>query len=766
MKRFQILIPVALLLAAALSLVMKRAQTRTNEMIQEAESGIQTWKKSEALQQVEDAERRFEEATGLLRAKDPVGSYRAYYLAVGKVSHYVEHYPDKEIKDGLTLKRWFEEHDQPYRKAVAEHFPDALKSLQEGVFPADQARQLKNSYQQAGFDEIAKLYQSAEADIVAARAKFAPTRLYVHISETGNGYPEMLRALIEDRWSDTLTFQAIYGGTLGQAEQSAAWKQLNINVSQHFARYEVQGSQRAKQSVSPPQIPERVEITFRMSGSTEIPTSWDKLPPFKASVDVPKSLWLKPEFRNGGAEAESAIKKAQADVMEAIRKELASLPEFRLFPSIDPKTATLRTDKGLDLNIARAFYYSNKERLLADLKKIAESGDADALGDLPLIAVTLDLESMAESVTATLPSIDRRKRSETFRALSQNPAYGGYKPLLAYIRNPPPDDDAGQAIDALRGHWARPEIKSLFLEKIGDAKTKGRSRFTHALIEILPLDELASSASAWIQDPDYEFAGQVYHSVNARDLELSGRLLLDHFDKVQPFTQSRMLSSFRFDPDAHGKSIVELLQKATQSPDSKSIRQSAFDKLYRAAQSKHGWDALNELAAVEKDENTLGSIKVKLMANVRSVYPEKAREFMLAELKGGHAESRRQSIHFLLDSEEPNAEILKLAAAAIVANPSESQLADQAIQSIQRNFSRKGAWDFKASKEDLKTIAAAAMSHKFPRTRQAAYDVMGKVAKEGIAGFTDLLREALKTETVPNLKQQIDRLLSDLDRER
>lgn len=766
MKRFKILIPVALLLAAAMSLVTKRAQTRTTEMIQEAESGVQTWKKKEALQQVEDAERSFEEATKLLRANDPIGSHLAYHRAVGKVSHYLENYPDNEIKDGLTLKRWFNERDQPYRRAVAEHFPSVLKALKEGAFPPDQARKLRNFYQQAGFDEAVKLFQAAEADIIEARAKFAPTRLYVHISETGHGYPDMLQELIAQRWNDALSFQPIYGGTLGQAERTAAWKQLNINVSQQNAIYEVQGSQRAQQSVSPPQIPDRVEITFRMSGSSEIPTSWDKLPPFKASVEVPKSLWLKPEFRNGGADVEESIKKAQTDLLAAISKELARLPEFRLFPDIDLTTASLQTDKGLDLTVARAFYCIDRERLLADLEKIAQSDDANARSDLPMIAVTLNLESMAESVTTTLPSIDRSKRNAAFRALSKNPAYGGYQPLLAYIRNPPPDDDAGMAIDALRGHLERPEIKSLFLQKIGDAKTKGRPRFAHALIESLPIDELAKSAPAWIQDPDYEFAGQVYHSVNARDPNLSGQLLLGHFDKVHPFTQARMLSSFRFDPGVHDQAIMSILKKATQRTESKSIRKSAYDKLYSAAQTKPGWDALHELASIEKDEDTLGSIKIKLMANVRNVYPDKARDFMLAELKGEHAESRRQAIHFLLDSDEPNSEVLKLAAKAIVSHPDEGQLATQAIVSVQRNLSLKGAWNFEASKEDLKTIVTAAQGHKFPRTRQAAYEVMGKLAGKGVTDFAESLRKAQRTETTPNLRNRIDRLLSDLDPKR
>lgn len=438
MKRFQILIPVALFLAAALSVVMKRAQTRTSEMIQEAESGVRTWKKTEALQQVEDAERSFAEATKLLRANDPTGSYRTYHSAVGKVSHYVEHYPDNEIKDGLTLKRWFDERDQPYRKAVAEHFPSVLKALKDGEFPADEARQLKTSYQQAGFDEIARLYQSAETGIVAARARFAPTRLYVHISETKHGYPALLRALIADRWSDALTFQPIYGGALGQAERSAAWKTLNINVSQQNAQYVVQGNERDKWRVAPPQIPERVVITFRLSGSPEIPTSWDKLPPFKASVEVPKSLWLKPEFRNGGSEVESSIKKAQDGVIAAIEKELARLPKFQLFPDIDLETAKLRTDKGLDPKVARALYYADKKRLLAELTQLAGAGDPDALADFPLIAVTLNLESLANEVSKALPKIDRRKRDPVFRALAKNPAYGDYEPLLAHIRNPPP----------------------------------------------------------------------------------------------------------------------------------------------------------------------------------------------------------------------------------------------------------------------------------------------------------------------------------------
>ena len=99
-------------------------------------------------------------------------------------------------------------------------------------------------------------------------------------------------------------------------------------------------------------------------------------------------------------------------------------------------------------------------------------------------------------------------------------------------------------------------------------------------------------------------------------------------------------------------------------------------------------------------------------------------------------------------------------------HPDEGQLATQAIVSIQRNLSRKGAWDFEASKEDLKTIVTAAQGHKFPRTRQAAYEVMGKLAGKGVADFAESLREAKKTEPTPNLRKRIDRLLSDLDPKR
>ena len=501
MKRFQIIIPIALCMAAFVSILMKRAQTRTNELIQETETGVQTWKKEEALKQVEDAERNFNEATRLLAAKDPTGSYLAYHRAVGDVSHYVENYPDNEIKDGLTLKQWLDRRDQPYRKAVAENFPDVLKALETGAIPAGEARQLKNYYKQAGFDEIVRQYQSAEPDIVAARARFASTRLYVHISESSHGYPDLLRALIADRWNEEMEFQPIYGGTLGQAERSAAWKQLNIQVSQQNARYEVQGSERDKWRISPPQIPERVEIQFRMSGSSEIPTSWDKLPPFKASVEVPKSLWLKPEFRNGGAEVETSIRKAQEDVLSAIRKELARLPKFQLFPDVDLSSAVLQTDKGLDLKVARAIYFSDKKRLLAELAALANSGDSNVVGDLPLIAVTLNLESMAETVTKVLPTIDRRKRSPAFRALAKNPGYGDYEPLLAHVRNPPADEDAGRAIDALRGHARPPRDQGALSSRRSPTRnTRRRSRFSHALIEGLSRDELAQFAPAWIQD--------------------------------------------------------------------------------------------------------------------------------------------------------------------------------------------------------------------------------------------------------------------------
>ena len=149
------------------------------------------------------------------------------------------------------------------------------------------------------------------------------------------------------------------------------------------------------------------------------------------------------------------------------------------------------------------------------------------------------------------------------------------------------------------------------------------------------------------------------------------------------------------------------------------------------------------------------------MDRVRTVYPEKAREFMLNELKGDHAEARGQAIYFLLNSDAPNAEVLSLAAKAVKANPEDSRLPDQAILAIQKNLRRKDAWDFMKSKQDLKVIALAAQGHRFPRTRQAAYDVMGKIAKAGIAEFTQLLGEARKTETTPNLQKQIDRLLAE-----
>ena len=151
------------------------------------------------------------------------------------------------------------------------------------------------------------------------------------------------------------------------------------------------------------------------------------------------------------------------------------------------------------------------------------------------------------------------------------------------------------------------------------------------------------------------------------------------------------------------------------------------------------------------------------MTHVEYLFPDKARDFLIEQLKGDHLNARDYAISRLLERSDSKTEILKIIAGLIRSSPNDQNLIGASVMGLHQHIARGLGWDFKASEADLKTILVSANRHTDVQIRQYAYMVMASFAKNNRAAFRQTLSDALKREQSNELRELIQKSLNSID---
>lgn len=738
---------------------VQRQQGRMMEAIEEAESGRPTFREDEVEEDMETAEEHFALAEQALAEGDLPASYKAYQRAHGAVSVWVDHYASNPVPKGdTTLVRWYRALEDPYLAAVSEAFPTELEAMAVGDRNPIDVRDLARYYEQLGYPKLLETFEASEPEIADRRARAATRWLMVYVSSVTPGYTEVIRAAIEQGWSDRYGIKLVYGSTLSNEERRALWKHLQVTVDIHNAIY--QDKNRAGNRTLYPNIPERAEVTFKLEGSDNFPTSWDEVEPFTARVDVPDSIWV--EVGDKGADEVRRVEEEKTEEMiAALSKSLEALPPFEIFPGVDLTQVQLVKNGRLDRDAFMAVSLVDRARGVKELATLAHRNDPALNADVCYLAVVLEMEEAADFVTWQLGKLDRKVQREVVSELAKRPHYGQFKPLLSLIENTPAGQQPpGEALQALGRHFEDQTVKQAFLDKLSDRQNPNRTAFLYPFVPNASEEDLRQLVPVWVADPDPEFASQAYNMVRNRSQSLVDGLMEKHFHEANPRLQEVMLMGIRYNPEQHSEALLQIIQQTAARRDNPDLQRRALNLLLEAAYVPAVWDFLNAFSEDGAQDKEVAQIRSRLVYNVRRAHPDRAEALLWELLEKGDSEIRFSAAMALLDQNEDKLENLQLLAQRIQTRDEPGTLRGTVQAAFQYAKIRKG-WDYIALHGPLLAVLDAARQSGESHVREKAYTVMSRGAEAGDSRYADLLRASATSETEDALKKQIAQLLAN-----
>lgn len=718
--------------------------------------GLSDWKITEMELQANRAETLIIQGRDAMAADNPKGAYESLVAARETAQRYVERWPEREFRPGVTVKAWFDRLESEYLNEVAAYFSAAIERMKQSDFDVQAMREMTLDFAYYGYDELLKTLQRRSPEIAIARADAAAKWVRVTFSGNTDAFSGVIRAGVERKWNNKYGFRLVFGDPFDAREISATWKTIPIRTHLLHANNRILDTKEQALGSAMPRVPERVEVFFAVVGHPDIPTSWDELETFRAKVSVPSRLVLDPLMNQAARDADEII----ADRLDALQKELASviedLPAFRFFPDVNPEDPLTLDGGRINLDVARAMIYEDAEMALERFTALTRSSDTFALEEICMAGVTTGADFLAPLIVEILPELDPVKQKRIMIELANKPMFGNYAPILSLIRRPKPGIFPEQAVAALDDHLHARIVREAFLERIGTKETFRRHHYADILIRKIPIEEIEILAPAWIAAEDDRFAGNVFDSLALRHPKFARQLIRTVFDDVPQSVQLKMLEHLRIDLASADDQAVELFKRCTQRRESSRIVDLAYDSLAGISRFHRGWKALRELEAIETDVNRQQLIKRALMTHVEYLFPDTARDFLIEQLKGDHRNARDYAIGRLLERGDSKTEILRIIANLIRASPNDQGLIGSTIMGLHQNVARGLGWDFSASEADLRTALVSANRHTDVQIRQYAYMVMAAFAKNNRAVFEQTLRDSLKREELSDLRETVE----------
>lgn len=758
-----ILLGVLAFICACASVTSSWIKANSDQGYRDHKAGLSDWKITEMELQASRAETMIIQGRDAMKADDPKGAYEALVAAQHIAKRYLERWPDREFRPGVTVQAWFDRLESEYLNDVAGYFSVVIERIKRSEFDVQTARVMTRDFAFYGYNELVKTLEKRGEEIATARADAAAKWVRVTFSGNSDVFNDIIRAEVERKWNNRYGFRLVFGDPFDARETSATWKTIPIRTHLSHANNRILDTKEQALGSAMPRVPERVEVFFAVVGTHDIPTVWDELDPFKAKVAVPARVVLDPLMNQAARDAEDII----ADHLAALKKELAKvmedLPEFRFFPGVKLDDPLTQKDGRLNLDVARALIYESPETALERLTRLAETSDTFALEEICMAGVSTGAEILAPLVAEILPLLEPVKQRRIMIVLENKPTYGNYDPVLSLIRRPKPGLFPEQAVAALQDHLHARVVREVLLEKIDDPATFRRYHYAITLIRRIPLEEIEILAPAWITSEDERFAGRVFDAVALRHRDFAQRLIRTVFNDVPQSMQIKMLEHLRIDLAKADDQTVELFKRCTQRRDNSRIVDLAYESLAGISRFHRGWKVLRELEGIEPDSNRQQLIKRALMTHVEYLFPDKARDFLIEQLKGNHLNARDYAISRLLERSDSKTEILRIIASLIRSSPNDQKLIGASVMGLHQHVARGLGWDFKASEADLKTILVAANRHADVQIRQYAYMVMASFAKNNHAVFKQTLSDSLNREESNELRKMIQEQLKAIN---
>lgn len=726
--------------------------------------GLSDWRITEMELQAQRAEEFIAQGRQAIASDNPKGAYEALVAARQVADRYIERWPDREFRPGVTVRAWFDRLESEFLNDVAAYFNQIIERIKRSDFDVQTMHLMTRDFAYYGYDELQKTFARRSDEIATARADAAAKWVRVTFSGNTDVFDAIVRKEVVSKWNNRYGFRLVFGDPFDARENGATWKTIAIRTHIIHASNRILDTQEQAIGSALPRVPERVSVNFAVVGTPDIPTVWDELDPFKAIVSIPPPVVIDPLMTRTSDYAKDVIANRLQALKKELTREIETLPHFRFFPNVDLDAPLTRIDGRLNMDVARALIYEDPKSALKRFTELTHSADAFSLEEICMAGVTTGAEFLVPLISEILPELDNIKQRRVMIELENKPTFGNYAPILSLIRRPKPDIFPEDAVAALKNHLHARVVRDAFLEKINNRDTFRRYNYAIILLRAIPLAEIEILAPAWIASDDDRFAGRVFDAVALRHPQFALQLIRAVFDDVPQTMQIKMLNHLKLDLANADDDILDLFKRCTQRREDSRIVDLAYESLAGISRFHRGWTALRELEGIEPDSNRQQLIKRALMTHVEYLFPDKARDFLIEQLKGEHKAARDYAVGRLLERADSKTEIIRIMAELVRASPTDDSLIDAAVIGLQQNIARGLGWDFDASESDLKTILVSANRHWDVQVRQFAYLVMASFAKNGHVVFRQTLNDSLKREESDDLRKLITDELKAIDK--
>ena len=717
--------------------------------MQEAEEGLPLHSEAEATALRTAAMQDWHTACQLLESGDYAGSLRIYQRARRGLAT-VRSGP---VAPGTSLETWPQEHDRTYRERLAREFENVLARLATGDVSHATVLAMLSSASQAGLPELADLFERAKDRIGRERARAASgwLRVTADVGPHYAPYADAVKDVCWERWpAGAAGKDLVCGRAMTEEERRATWKTLSVQIIEKQATC---WFSRADGGQYTALLPQEVTVTFKMTGSENVPTNWDSLEPVCVATPLPESTG---KFLDGGDDAVEKKAAEMRDALAALVRETLSarMQAFTVFPGGAVTRTPMLVGETLDVEAARAWAYRDRPGLVTELRKITQQADEKIHDALLLLIVSENLEELAPWVTQTLPSCKGRLASKVYQELCKRPWFGAYGPLCAVIEQG--DEHAVQnAVTALRGHMHVEPVRGAVLGRIGDGHCAHRAPLAAAFIRDVPLDVTKPFAAAWVGGRDARLSECAFEAFAQADGTFAADLTLALFDTAPPRTRLAMVRQFAYDEARHGQRGVALLLGAFDQTDDAPLRRAAFDRIEAYAHSGPVWLALRRQVDVEKNQALRTPLLLRLVHTVRRACPDSAEAFLAAQLDAADRGLRKAAVHELLGSDAPKDTAIHAIAVRAGELGSDDGLLADALHAMHQYQRIRRNWDFAHDQVELNLLLFHGTHHPDKAVRALAYTIMGRAVEDGAAHLVNLLRNALNREEDPDLKRQI-----------
>lgn len=743
-------------------------QNRQRERMYEAE-GYVPWDEEEAREVFKQSDELLASAVQELQDHRREEARLLYRKAMTNVALYLQNHGDKNLEPDLTLSEWKKLRNGVYLGSLNEEFDYLSSLLSEGNVKVEEVERFVRGYSDTDFRPLEQAFEQSKPQLENIRAQQAPKwlRLYVQDSSGGQRHEKAIESEVAKKWTPNSGFKLVFGKSLGKVETKATWKTLTIHANEESAYYEFQNQGGQFTNRSPPVIPHKLTLSFKIEGNSENPTAWDDLPEIILEAPAPETLYVEKNSSGSWDEGDRLEAENRKILLEKIEQELGKLPSFQLFPGLDAdRLSIIGSDGKVDRQATTALAYLNPEKFSAQLKEALQTDSRTAQGELMGVIVNLGLEEQSGWLTQSLETAGLYGQQQVLEALKSKPWFGNWEPAL-YLLRKGNEDIRSKLSRELGAHMTNPRVKGAFIEIGNDPRDPLRREMARFLLQKLPQEELEPYA-VWIDDRDTRFSEEIFIQLRRGDSELGRKIVLDKFSTASPRLQEIMLNGYKFNHESVDPEEISILKSAVRQKASSQLHSNALNVLLNSSYRTEVWQCLwelsdgNQLSARENDQ-----VESKLLQNVSRAFPEKALEYYkdsiyrvenLSDAPDRAARSRQgMAITSMLGMDGLKDDSVRWLADFMAANPGNGELPLLVVRAVQQFHRIRDGWNWE--QPEMIAILETGMAHNDPSARGFSYKVAGHALKKGHNLYREMLVKAADSESDEKLGKQIESLL-------